>query len=131
MLGPVEMLGGMFVLRRIAAAYVPAGHAKAKMHPPIAHLQALFTAFRVRLYVLDLTYMFTFTHFRHSFQDVMQHSWLWILLIGRQSIMHDLLGLAQDGAQVRLALEAFRVDLVQVLSPGGPRGEPPAGGYNL
>jgi hypothetical protein len=54
MLGPVKMLGGVLVLGRITTSDVAANHAQSKMHPPIAHFQALFAALRVRLYILDL-----------------------------------------------------------------------------
>jgi hypothetical protein len=36
--GGVEMFGGMFVLRVIAASHVPASLAETQMHPGIAHL---------------------------------------------------------------------------------------------
>lgn len=45
MLARVKMLGGVFVFRRIAAAYMPAREAKPQMHPRVAHLQAFFAAF--------------------------------------------------------------------------------------
>jgi hypothetical protein len=48
------MLGGVLVLRRITTSDVAANHAQSKMHPSIAHFQALFAALRVRLYILDL-----------------------------------------------------------------------------
>jgi hypothetical protein len=57
MLGGVKVLGGVFVLGRIAAADVAATQAQAKMDPSIAHLQALFAAVRVGLYVFNLIEM--------------------------------------------------------------------------
>jgi hypothetical protein len=62
MLGPVKMLGGMLVLRRIATADMPTDQAEAKMNPSISHFQALFATLRVWLDVLDLIQVFTFTH---------------------------------------------------------------------
>jgi hypothetical protein len=53
----VIMLRRVFVLRRVAASNVAADHAKAKMYPDIAHLQAFFTATRVRFDVLNLAGM--------------------------------------------------------------------------
>jgi hypothetical protein len=53
----VIMLRRMFVLRRVAASNVATDHAKAKMYPDIAHLQAFFTATRVRFDVLNLAGM--------------------------------------------------------------------------
>jgi hypothetical protein len=40
----VEVLGGVLVLGRIAAAHVSAGQAKTQMDPVIADLQAIFAA---------------------------------------------------------------------------------------
>jgi hypothetical protein len=40
----VKMLGGMFVLRGIAAAHVSAFQAKPQVHPGVAHLQTFFAA---------------------------------------------------------------------------------------
>ena len=48
MLGAVEMLGGVLVFGRVAAADVSAFHAQAEMHPGVAHFQALFAALGVR-----------------------------------------------------------------------------------
>jgi hypothetical protein len=47
MLGRVEMLGGMCILRRIAATYVSAEQAHAQMHPGIAHFQAFLATLRL------------------------------------------------------------------------------------
>ena len=44
-LGGVKMLGRVLVLGRIAAAYVPADQALAKMNPAVPHVQALLAAF--------------------------------------------------------------------------------------
>jgi hypothetical protein len=41
------MLGGVLILRIVAAADVAAGAAQPKMHPGVAHGQALFAAGRV------------------------------------------------------------------------------------
>jgi hypothetical protein len=37
----VKMLGGVFILRRVATAHVAAYQAQAQMHPAVAHLYAL------------------------------------------------------------------------------------------
>src|SRR5438552_9363343 len=42
----VEVLGGVLVLRVVAAAHVPTGHTEAKVYPCIPHLQAVFAAVR-------------------------------------------------------------------------------------
>jgi hypothetical protein len=42
------MLGGVAVLRVVAAADVPARHAEAQVNPLVAHRQALFAAARPR-----------------------------------------------------------------------------------
>ena len=52
-------------------------------------------------------------------------------LVRGQRLVHHLLRLADDGVEVRLVLEALRVDLVDVLGAGGPRREPAAGGDDL
>src|SRR5579872_7073866 len=44
MLGLVEVFGGMLVLRRIAAAHVPAAETFPQMDPGVAHLEAFFAA---------------------------------------------------------------------------------------
>jgi len=48
MAGGVKMFGRVLVLRGIAAAHVPAGHAQAQMHPTITELQAFLAASGVR-----------------------------------------------------------------------------------
>jgi hypothetical protein len=53
----VIMLRRMFVLRRVAASDVAAYHAKAQVHPDIAHLQAFFASPCVRFDILDLVDM--------------------------------------------------------------------------
>src|SRR6516162_6020627 len=45
--------------------------------------------------------------------------------------VHHRVRLAHDGVQVRLVLEALRVDLVDVLRTRRARGEPAAAGYDL
>src|ERR1700730_3886772 len=62
MLGRVEVFRSMFILGRIATPDVPTAQTQAKVHPRIAHLQTLFTAMGVRLDVLDLIEMRTFSH---------------------------------------------------------------------
>ena len=55
MLGAMEMFGGVLVFRGVAAADVAAFHAQAKMHPGVAHFQALFAALGVRRYFVNVT----------------------------------------------------------------------------
>src|SRR5215469_394916 len=62
MLSRMKMLGGVLVLRRIAAADVPADAAQSQMHPAIAHLQALLATASVRLYIANLLDMRAGTH---------------------------------------------------------------------
>lgn len=63
MFGGVEMFGGVSVFGGITAADVAAGHAQAQMHPLIAHLQAFFAAFGVRVNILlDLIEMGALGH---------------------------------------------------------------------
>ena len=62
MLGRMKMLGRMFVLRRIAATHMPAGHAQSQVDPNITHLQTLFAAAGMRLHILNLVGMFTVFH---------------------------------------------------------------------
>jgi hypothetical protein len=56
-LAVAEMLGGMLVFGRIAAADVAAFAANAEMHPSVAHLKALFAALGLWLDVFDLALM--------------------------------------------------------------------------
>jgi hypothetical protein len=53
-LGAVEMLSGVFVLGRVAAADVAALHAQAEMDPGVAHFQALFAALGVLRYLVNM-----------------------------------------------------------------------------
>jgi len=55
--GGVEMFGGVFIRRLVAAAHVPANPADTQMDPPIASLQAFFTAFSARFDIFDLVEM--------------------------------------------------------------------------
>jgi hypothetical protein len=54
MLCAVKMFGGMFVLRRVATAHVPARKTHAKVDPGIAALHAFFTLMFIGLPHLDL-----------------------------------------------------------------------------
>jgi hypothetical protein len=56
-LGLMEMLGGVCVLRGIAAAYVAALHAQAEMNPGVAHFYAFFAAVGVRCHFANLIQM--------------------------------------------------------------------------
>jgi hypothetical protein len=62
MFGLVKVLGGVFVLRRIAAADVAAGEAQAQVDPGVAHLQTFFAAFGLRFYVVNLVEVRTGRH---------------------------------------------------------------------
>jgi len=62
MFGAVEMLGGVLVLRRIAAAHVPARQAQAQMNPAIAKFDTLLAHMRVRGFDLDLIEVSALTH---------------------------------------------------------------------
>jgi len=58
----VEMFGGVFVLRGIAAAHVPARQAQSQVNPVVPHSQAFLAAFRVRLNIVDLVHVSAFVH---------------------------------------------------------------------
>jgi len=62
MLGRMEVLGSVFIFRRIATTNVPAAQTQAKVHPPVAHLQTLFTTLGMGFNVLDLIEMRTLAH---------------------------------------------------------------------
>lgn len=49
----VEMSCGVTIFRRIAAAYVAAGQAQAKVHPRVAHQETLLAAFAAGRDFLD------------------------------------------------------------------------------
>jgi hypothetical protein len=53
----VEVFRGMFVLGGIATAYVATSQTEAKMHPAIAHFEALFATFGLWLDLFDLLKM--------------------------------------------------------------------------
>jgi hypothetical protein len=57
MLGLVEMFGGVFVLRRVAAADVAALEAHAKVHPGIVHFETFLAAFAAGRDLLDFFLM--------------------------------------------------------------------------
>lgn len=54
MFGVMEVLGGVFVPGRIAAAHVPALETQAQMNPGVAHLQAFFASFAGGFDIADL-----------------------------------------------------------------------------
>src|SRR5262249_44482128 len=62
MLGAMKMLGGVLVLRGVAASHVPALHAQPQMDPGVAHLQALFGALGVRRYFVNMALMLASVH---------------------------------------------------------------------
>jgi hypothetical protein len=59
----VKMLGGVAVLRRIAAANLAADHAHAQVHPLIACLHAVFAGMRAGFLDLDLIEMSAFLRY--------------------------------------------------------------------
>jgi hypothetical protein len=61
-LSAVKMLRCVLVLGGVAAADVPALHAQAKVHPGIAHLQALFAALGVRCHFVNVALMCAIAH---------------------------------------------------------------------
>ena len=54
MLHFLEVLGRMFVLRRVATTYVSARETQAQMNPGVSHLHALFADVRFGCFDLDL-----------------------------------------------------------------------------
>jgi hypothetical protein len=60
--GSVKMLGGMLILRGIAAADVAAFQADPQMDPAVAHFHTLLAAFRPRLGSRTLLQMLTSLH---------------------------------------------------------------------
>jgi hypothetical protein len=57
--GLVEVLGGVLVLGRIAAADVTADQAQPQMDPGVSHLKALLATFAAGRDFMDLLYMRT------------------------------------------------------------------------
>ena len=62
MFGCMEMPAGVFILRGVTAADVPAAHAQTEMNPLVAGFQAFFAAVSVRSDLLDLREVFTLAH---------------------------------------------------------------------
>ena len=62
MLYPVEMPGGVLILRRIATSHMATGQADSQMDPTVTHLDALFTNPLRWLQVLGLSYVFADLH---------------------------------------------------------------------
>jgi len=62
MFGRMEVFCSVLVFGRIATTDVPAAQAQAKVNPPIAHLQTLFTTLAVRFDVPDLVQVSTLSH---------------------------------------------------------------------
>lgn len=58
MLGVMEVLGGVLILRRVAAADVAAFQTKAQMNPGVAGLHAILTNVFVGLRHVDFIRMF-------------------------------------------------------------------------
>jgi hypothetical protein len=63
-LGRVKMLSGMFVLGRIAAAYMSADKTEAQVDPGIAHFHALPADVDIGLFEFDLVQVGTFLRHR-------------------------------------------------------------------
>lgn len=59
----MEVFGGVFILRRVTAAHMPADKAQTQVNPGIASLNAVFAHMLVGLSNLDLVQVSTF--FRH------------------------------------------------------------------
>jgi len=55
--GGVEMFGGVFIRRLVAAAHVPTNTANAQMDPPTPALQAFLAAVSAGFDILDLVEM--------------------------------------------------------------------------
>src|SRR5258708_3216180 len=61
----LKMFSGVLILRRIAAAHMPPGHAHAQVNPGVTDFDAVFTDLLVGFRDLDLIQMFAFfCHFR-------------------------------------------------------------------
>jgi hypothetical protein len=58
----VEVLGGVFVFRRVAATNMAALQAQPQVHPAVTHLQTLFAALGVRRDLFDLVEMLAGLH---------------------------------------------------------------------
>jgi len=73
MFGLMKMFGRVLVFGGVAAAHVPADHAKAKVNPLVARLQALFAAVGVGPNILDLIEMGTVVHGGRRFDHIVNH----------------------------------------------------------
>ena len=62
MRGRMEVFRGVFIFGRIATTDMPAAQAQAKVHPPIARFQTLFTTSGARFDILDLIEMRAVSH---------------------------------------------------------------------
>lgn len=62
MLGFLKVAGRMFVFAGVAAPHMPARQTDPKMHPGIAHFQALLATLRAGLHGLNLIDVITFAH---------------------------------------------------------------------
>jgi hypothetical protein len=69
MFAGMEMLGGMFILGRIAASHVTTLQAQAQVNPGVAHLQTFLATFRMRLHWANLAEVRTFWHVHVSFKN--------------------------------------------------------------
>jgi hypothetical protein len=65
----MEMLGGVLILRRVAAADVAAFQTQAQVNPGVAHFQAFLAAVRVRFHRTDLIEVRASWHLRASFEN--------------------------------------------------------------
>src|SRR6516162_8654641 len=61
-LSAVEVLGGVFVFRRVAVTDMAALQAQPQVHPAVTHLQTLFAALCAWRYLLDLVEMLAGLH---------------------------------------------------------------------
>jgi hypothetical protein len=67
--GGVIVFGGMFIFRTVAAADMPADQTDTQVHPPVAHLKTLFTAFGAWCNLLNLVKVSTIGLLAHSFSS--------------------------------------------------------------
>jgi hypothetical protein len=74
MLGFVEMLGGVLVLGRVAAAYVPTAEAQAQVNPSVSRLNAFLTDMLIGFLDFDLVQVGAC--FRHRFLQEMNLEFL-------------------------------------------------------
>jgi hypothetical protein len=65
----MEMLGGMFIPGRIAAADVATFQTEPQVNPLVAHFQTFLAAVRMRAHLADLIEVRASWHLRASFEN--------------------------------------------------------------